>query len=84
MLPHSSPPPIPGLYSGISTIFLRIKYHRTTNKKADKWKDTTFYALCALYILSVATFAIDITVFVIRGFEGEVVVSKELKLNLLF
>src|SRR5271155_3910736 len=57
--------PIPGLYSGIFALYLQ--YHRS-KKNIDQAKATSilFYALCALYVLSLATFSLDVADFVMQ------------------
>ena len=53
--------PISGLYSGIFVIYLQ--YHGS-KKDANKGSFTIhFYALCLLYLLSVATIVSDLTLF---------------------
>src|SRR5271168_4460935 len=53
--------PIPGLYSGIFAMYLQ--YHQLKKDRTDhsKAKTILFYALWALYILSLATISIDTT-----------------------
>jgi len=53
------PQPVPGLYSGIFAIFLQ---HNTSKKGDDQGKSIVFYALCALYVLSLVTVIVDTTI----------------------
>ena len=52
-----SPPMFPGIYSGIFILYLQYHASKTDNVKANI---IIFYALCLLYVLSVATVGIDI------------------------
>ena len=49
--------PIPGIYSGIFAMYLQ---HHGSQKSTDKAKNIIFYALCALYALSMADTIIDL------------------------
>ena len=48
-----------GLYSGIFVLYLQ---HHGSKKDANKGSDIIFYALCLLYILSVTTIVLDLTI----------------------
>jgi hypothetical protein len=52
----------PGLYSGIFLLYLQ---YRGSTKSTDKANNIIFYALCALYFLSVAALLLDVSDFVI-------------------
>ena len=54
--------PFPGLYSGIFALYLQCHASKTDTVKANY---ILFYALCFLYLLSVATIGFDIVSFVI-------------------
>ena len=49
-----------GLYSGIFALYLQ--YH-SSKKETDNATQNIFYALCVLYVLSVALIALDIAIF---------------------
>ncbi|KAF8797629.1 hypothetical protein BYT27DRAFT_7247042 [Phlegmacium glaucopus] len=55
-----------GLYSGIFAMYLQ----GTSNKGTDKRRNIVFYALCALYVLSVVTVVVDITNFIFGTFHS--------------
>ena len=55
--------PVSGLYSGIFAMYLQ---HHASRKDASKTADIVFYALCLLYLLSVATIASDLVDFLIE------------------
>jgi hypothetical protein len=49
----------PGLYSGIFAIYLQ--YSGSKSDKGTNKRDILFYAICALYVLSLATIVVDTT-----------------------
>ncbi|KAF8800726.1 hypothetical protein BYT27DRAFT_7116760, partial [Phlegmacium glaucopus] len=51
-----------GLYSGIFVMYLQD--HWVSRGGSNKTNNIVFYALCALYVLSVVTIVVDITVFI--------------------
>ena len=51
---------VSGLYSGIFAMYLSYYGSKDTNKT----KNILYYALCVLYVLSVATLSLDIGIFV--------------------
>ena len=53
---------IPGLYSGIFAMYLQ--YQKDTSQA--RAKNSLFYTLCALYILSLVTISLDTVAFVIQ------------------
>ena len=51
--------PIPGIYSGLFAIYLAV---HAAKRETDGSKPTIiFYALCVLYVLTGAVFAMDLT-----------------------
>src|SRR5271168_2820716 len=57
--------PIPGLYSGIFAMYLQYYQFKKDSTGQGKAKTILFYALCALYILSLASISIDTTQLVL-------------------
>ena len=56
LLKQSRRCPGPGLYSGIFVLYLQ---YNASTKNVNERSKILFYALCLLYILSVAIFALD-------------------------
>ena len=54
-----TPPPSPGLYSGIFAIYLQCRV--SSHKDTDSRQNILFYALSLLYVLSLVIIALDIT-----------------------
>src|SRR5271168_1616724 len=63
--------PIPGLYSGIFAMYLQYYQLKKDSTGQGKAKTILFYALCALYVLSLAVISLDTTEFVVT-FSGAV------------
>src|SRR5271154_817914 len=55
--------PIPGLYSGIFAMYLQYHQLKKDSTGQGKAKTILFYALCALYVLSLAVISLDTTEF---------------------
>lgn len=75
LLKQSDTIPSPGLYSGIFALYL---HYYASKKDASKGNDILFYALCLLYVLSVATIILDLCGFFLN------LVSKNEHLALLY
>ncbi|KAF8815185.1 hypothetical protein BYT27DRAFT_7334049 [Phlegmacium glaucopus] len=63
-----------GLYSGIFAIYLQGTLKRSTDKR----NNIIFYALCALYVLSVVTVVVDIARFTYNHIIGDLTTTFQL------
>src|SRR5271168_2921601 len=72
--------PIPGLYSGIFAMYLQYYQFKKDSTGQGKAKTILFYALCALYVLSLALISLDTTEYVL-AFSGAVSNNSSMQSN---
>ena len=83
LLRHFNISPVPGLYSGIFAMYLQYHLWKKDTDQA-KPKTILFYTLCALYVLSLATFSLDTTAAMVVFLRRAVSNNSESKTMIVF